>query len=238
SGAIFGLFGALATFAFRRQTDIPDFIRKSIFRRVFPLIALNLVLSFSVKGIDKAAHLGGFVAGIALAFLIPHQRVEEKQTPHVWRAMMIACFAVVFISFVIVFKNYDGPSLQLSNLVSPPNSKSDDYSHRMVEADKNLIESFKLFADVLNRRDEKADLARALREVELGMNSISDLRGFDKKSEEFRQRLMAIMIEQKNLLEKFGDAKSKNWDELETRFSDLDEKHSALVSDYNSATER
>jgi rhomboid protease GluP len=57
SGAIFGLFGALATFAFRRQPDIPDFIRKSILRRVFPLIAINLVLSFSIKEIDKAAHI-------------------------------------------------------------------------------------------------------------------------------------------------------------------------------------
>lgn len=238
SGAIFGLFGALATFAFRGRSDIPDFIRKSILRRVFPLIAINLILSFSIKEIDKAAHIGGLVAGVALAVLIPYQRAEEKATPPIWRAIMVVCIAAILISFAAAFKNYDGPPLELSNLAASPNSRFEDYSRRMVEADKAFLESFKAFSDTVKKQDEKADVSSMLRAVERGIDQISGARGMEKKSEEFRQRLLAMLIEQKNILEKFNAAKNKNWSGAEADLTALIKKHSAFVNDYNSSTGR
>jgi len=232
SGAIFGLFGALATFAFRRRSDIPDFIRKSILRRVFPLIAINLILSFSIKEIDKAAHIGGLVAGVALGLLIPYQRIEERATPRLWRLMMIGCLAVISISFVAAFKNYDGPPLELSNLGTSP-ARQEDYARLMVEADQAFLESFKSFAEAVNERDEKADTASLLRAIERGIERVSGARGMGNKSEEFRQRLMAMLIEQKEIVEKFNLAGNKNWSETEARLNDLIEKHGDFVADYN-----
>lgn len=71
SGAIFGIIGALI-FAIRRS---PVWRHqpwtKSLVRQLVGWAALNVVIGFSMPGIDNAAHLGGFAAGLLLG-LIPH----------------------------------------------------------------------------------------------------------------------------------------------------------------------
>ena len=57
-GAIFGVFGALAVLSRRIGYDM---------RPAVALIAINLVLSFTISGIDWHAHVGGLVAGTLLA---------------------------------------------------------------------------------------------------------------------------------------------------------------------------
>jgi len=57
SGAIFGLFGAYFLVARRLRIDA---------RQILVLIALNLVISFTVAGIAWQAHVGGLIAGSAL----------------------------------------------------------------------------------------------------------------------------------------------------------------------------
>ena len=60
SGAIFGLLGAWAAFAFRRRDTA---FGAAQLRQALFWIALNFVLGFSVGGIDNFAHLGGLVGG-------------------------------------------------------------------------------------------------------------------------------------------------------------------------------
>jgi membrane associated rhomboid family serine protease len=60
SGAIFGLLGAWAAFAYRRRDTA--FGRAQLQQALF-WIALNFVLGFSVGGIDNFAHLGGLIGG-------------------------------------------------------------------------------------------------------------------------------------------------------------------------------
>lgn len=69
SGAIFGLFGALAGFAFvHRMTMREEFID---FMKNFGLILLiNLVIGFVFPSIDVSAHVGGLVAGMVGGFMI------------------------------------------------------------------------------------------------------------------------------------------------------------------------
>ena len=69
SGAIFGLFGALAGFAFiHRMTMREEFID---FMKNFGLILLiNLVIGFIFPSIDVSAHVGGLVAGMVGGFMI------------------------------------------------------------------------------------------------------------------------------------------------------------------------
>jgi len=58
SGAIFGLFGAYFVLARRAKTDSSG---------ILVLIAINLFYSFVVPGISWQAHIGGLIAGAALA---------------------------------------------------------------------------------------------------------------------------------------------------------------------------
>jgi membrane associated rhomboid family serine protease len=67
SGAIFGLLGAWVAYNFRRRGTA--FASQNL-RWAAMLIGINLVLGFSIGGIDNFAHLGGLVTGVAAGFLV------------------------------------------------------------------------------------------------------------------------------------------------------------------------
>ena len=74
SGAIFGLFGALVAVGVRLGKRGRDLIGQ-----VLPIVAINLVFTFSVPGISAAGHVGGlitgFIAGLIL-FMLPSRQRE------------------------------------------------------------------------------------------------------------------------------------------------------------------
>jgi membrane associated rhomboid family serine protease len=65
SGAIFGVFGALAVHAFLNRGR--DFQSRSLLRNVLFILVINLVFSFT-GGISWQAHIGGLVVGAATMF--------------------------------------------------------------------------------------------------------------------------------------------------------------------------
>jgi len=65
SGAIFGLFAAWMFVAWKMRHTPGG---RSMFTQLFVLLAINVVISLA-PGIDGLAHLGGFVAGLAIAAL-------------------------------------------------------------------------------------------------------------------------------------------------------------------------
>jgi rhomboid protease GluP len=83
SGAIFGLFGALAGFAFvHRNTMRNQFIS---FMKNFGLILLiNLVIGFVFPSIDVSAHVGGLVAGMVGGFVI------AKNLKYLWSYLILS----------------------------------------------------------------------------------------------------------------------------------------------------
>jgi membrane associated rhomboid family serine protease len=65
SGAIFGLFGALAIVGKRIGADI---------RSIVVIIGINFVIGFAMGGVDWRAHLGGLVGGVVAAQLVMAKR--------------------------------------------------------------------------------------------------------------------------------------------------------------------
>lgn len=71
SGAIFGLMGALLVVLIKEGIS-----RKStVLPRYLVYLALSLYSGFSDKSIDNAAHVGGFVAGVVVSFLIINKKI-------------------------------------------------------------------------------------------------------------------------------------------------------------------
>jgi rhomboid protease GluP len=74
SGAIFGLFGALAGFFLAYRKEIAAHSRE--FMQDFAaIIGLNLLLGLSIPSIDMSAHIGGLVTGFVGGYLLarrPH----------------------------------------------------------------------------------------------------------------------------------------------------------------------
>ncbi|MCI0345796.1 MAG: rhomboid family intramembrane serine protease [Chloroflexi bacterium] len=74
SGAIFGLIGVVFA-GTRAHHPVLDVRARSIVRQLGTLIVLNLVIGFiAADVIDNAAHIGGFVAGLWLGFVVPPGR--------------------------------------------------------------------------------------------------------------------------------------------------------------------
>jgi len=68
SGAIFGVFGALAVHAFLNRGR--DFQSRALLGNVIFLLVINLVFTFSAGRISWQAHIGGLVAGAATMFAL------------------------------------------------------------------------------------------------------------------------------------------------------------------------
>ncbi len=62
SGAIFGLFGSILVFGYHYRVYLGTALRSQI----VPVIIFNLMLGFMIPGIDIAAHIGGFAAGLLI----------------------------------------------------------------------------------------------------------------------------------------------------------------------------
>jgi rhomboid protease GluP len=72
SGAIFGILGALIVAIRRSPVWRHEPWTRGFTQQLMGWAALNVIIGFSFPGIDNAAHLGGFAAGLLLG-LIPHR---------------------------------------------------------------------------------------------------------------------------------------------------------------------
>jgi membrane associated rhomboid family serine protease len=65
SGAVFGLLGAIVHLGWKK----PSFLKSGLGVNILLLLALNIVLGFTYRGIDNFAHAGGFLGGIIASAL-------------------------------------------------------------------------------------------------------------------------------------------------------------------------
>jgi rhomboid protease GluP len=115
SGAIFGLFGVLLVFGIRYRDAIPPFFKRAVGTGVLPVIVINLVIGFSISFVDNSAHIGGLLAGAALAAVIPFQKPGAEEAPF-FKGVQMVLLALIAVCFFNVVKNYDGPHLAFANL--------------------------------------------------------------------------------------------------------------------------
>lgn len=211
SGAIFGLFGVMGTFAFKYRREIPDALRRDIIRRIVPIILINLAFGFSVSIIDNAAHIGGLLGGVLLALVVPYKRPGEVTTPGLWRAFQATCVAIVLVSFVEAFRHYDGPSPSLANLKTNPESRTREEIKSINDAAAALVESVNLFTATLQQKDESADASPALKSADRGIKRLEGLKSSDERIQMYRDRLWEVLTEQKAIIERFSNVRSRDW---------------------------
>lgn len=72
SGSIFGLVGALSAF-FMHERKVFGAPGRRRLNNLVSVVAINLVIGFTVPNIDNAAHVGGLVAGLAVGWLLSPQ---------------------------------------------------------------------------------------------------------------------------------------------------------------------
>lgn len=75
SGAIFGLLGALLYFGLHFRLYLSEALRT----RIIPVIVLNLIIGFTVPGIDVACHIGGLIGGFLSAMMVGIPDIDNKK---------------------------------------------------------------------------------------------------------------------------------------------------------------
>jgi membrane associated rhomboid family serine protease len=90
SGAIFGLMGAYVVFARDRGISVMQ-------SGIGPVILLNLVITFSIPGISKGAHIGGLIGGAAIGWVVVEfgKRRELSRTPAPIAAVCLGAFVAL-----------------------------------------------------------------------------------------------------------------------------------------------
>jgi rhomboid protease GluP len=96
SGAIFGLLGAWVAFNFRRRGDA---FASANLRWALMLIGINLVLGFSIAGIDNFAHLGGLVTGATAGTLA--EGVGSRETRGIVQVVGFAAIALLGVALTL-----------------------------------------------------------------------------------------------------------------------------------------
>ena len=93
SGAIFGVFGALAGFFLAHRDKIAS--HSYAFMKDFAIVlGINLVLGLSIPSIDVSAHIGGLVAGLIGGFVI------SRNPKWIW------AYSVVMLVMIFVMIQY------------------------------------------------------------------------------------------------------------------------------------
>lgn len=79
SGAVFGVFGAFGAFIVMRRTKLNPEAVRSTGRSLLSFVGLNLIIGFTVPGIDITAHVGGLIGGFLVGVVLLAGDSSERQ---------------------------------------------------------------------------------------------------------------------------------------------------------------
>lgn len=94
SGAIFGVMGAIVYFGYHYRVYLGNVVRTSL----IPVIVLNLILGFSMKGIDNWAHIGGLIGGFLITIGLGVK--YKSSTFEKINGYIISVIYIVFLAFM------------------------------------------------------------------------------------------------------------------------------------------
>jgi rhomboid protease GluP len=176
SGAIFGLLGTMLAFFRRHRETFGDWGRQRLLS-LWGVAVFNLVLGFTVPGIDNLAHLGGLLSGVALGWLLaPQYRVQvgEGGRLHVAeRTSLGARWWVVALAVILLIASIGGAmavqrqsasalilrgqrALEGGNLAT-----AESFLREAVARDPDSAEAYFYLGVVLSTQDQMSEAARA-----------------------------------------------------------------------------
>ncbi|MFL6257046.1 MAG: rhomboid family intramembrane serine protease [Pyrinomonadaceae bacterium] len=162
SGALFGLMGVLFVFGIKYKHELPEGLKRAFGTGLLPTLGINLFIGYVARQyIDNAAHLGGLVAGMGLAFAVGYKRPGARgPVAHAWHAAQVACLALVAVSFVMVARHFDAPPPRLSKLTERALGKSAVSPYiEAINAGQNALSAFTERGDA-DALEEAAELLK------------------------------------------------------------------------------
>ena len=109
SGAIFGIYGALLGCMLREKRSMPRNVFQPMFKSTLAFAGYNLLYGLVHPGIDNAAHIGGFLGGIVIGWLVAvpvDLELRAKFTSQRLRSGLVAV-AVMIAAGVILTPRFE-----------------------------------------------------------------------------------------------------------------------------------
>ncbi len=97
SGAIFGLFGALAYFSYNYRAVLGNFLKGSI----IPILVINLCLGIFISGIDVFSHIGGLIAGVMTSIIVGVNGKDQKLN---FNTIIVLTLLITFMTYMLYIK--------------------------------------------------------------------------------------------------------------------------------------
>lgn len=179
SGALFGLVGVLFVFGIKFRHELPEGFKRAFGTGMLPIILINLFIGFLGRGIiDNAAHLGGLLAGAAIALAVNYRRPGARSmiTP-VWRTLQILSLSIIAVGAYKVVRNFTRPVLTAAT----PNASTlifMNYVRAMSEVQEKV-------SAVIHNND--------LSDVNLVAQRATEAPAPDARATELRNRLVGIL---------------------------------------------
>jgi len=115
SGAIFGMFGAFLAYLVHRRTHVPISIIRSHWFSTLAFVLFSLVSGALQTGIDNAAHVGGFLSGLAIGWFLARP-LEPTGRARMLPRQAFAAAAIFVVLATIGIAQARGAGSQLTEL--------------------------------------------------------------------------------------------------------------------------
>lgn len=185
SGALFGLIGVLFVFGIKFRHELPDGFKRAFGTGMLPTILLNVFIGFSIPVIDNSAHMGGMLAGAALALVVGYKRPGERASVAViWHVLQVAALLLVAVCFTMVALHFQTPATTLNNLSS----------QTLMNDEQTNVPAF---LDALNNGQtalQKAMYERDQSGVESAIKALEAAPHLSEKADALRQELKQLLI--------------------------------------------
>ena len=103
SGGVFGLIAAAIVLGWKHGDDLPVRARRYFGWALIPYLAMSLISGLSSDTIDNWCHLGGMLAGGALATVLQPEALEADRRPNqYWRRGLLAAGLTLFLGLALL----------------------------------------------------------------------------------------------------------------------------------------
>lgn len=139
SGAIFGLIGLMAVYGYR----LGGTFGRGLMRQMLIWAGIGLMFGFFL-GANNVAHVGGFVAGAALGFVLKPDAPSTVGSAARWNATAIGCIGLVAVSFVMAGRAYGSQQEKEGQRATVERRYQNDYEFAQIveRAADSIDESF------------------------------------------------------------------------------------------------
>ncbi|HEX7294782.1 MAG TPA: rhomboid family intramembrane serine protease, partial [Pyrinomonadaceae bacterium] len=197
SGALFGLVGVLFVFGIKFRHELPEGFKRAFGTGMLPIILINLFIGYIGRGvIDNAAHVGGLLAGSALAVVVQYRRPGERRgVAGIWRVMQVAALVLVIVCFFNVARHLNLP---------PPT--------QIPAVTLRVDNPFLIYLNAMNQGQEAFALAmheNNASNIDAAIKALDETSPIDLKANELRNQLKEFLTRAKTHVAHPADASSE-----------------------------